>query len=185
MKIPKPTAPSGMNAPSEALSGVDEIEMMYKLMVLALQTDSTRVLTYRLPNKRLLKSIPGAVANPHSISHYTGNASKIKSSKLRDNKHSELLSGFFDNLKACKEVDGSSLFDNLSLAFGSNIRSIHTLENTPTLVAGKGGHLKLGHNIVLDSGTPLNDVWLSMLHGVGVRVKKHGDSRGIISTILS
>ena len=88
---------------------------------------------------------------------------------MRDKAHSELLAGLLDQLKATKEADGSRLFDHVALAFGSNIRSIHYLNNPPTLISGGGANLKLGQNLVLNAGTPLNNVWLTLLQGVGVQ----------------
>ena len=98
-------------------------------------------------------------------------------------KRNELLAGLIDQLKATKEADGSSLFDHVALAFGSNIRSIHYLNNPPTLIAGGGANLKLGQNLVLKEGTPLNNVWLTMLQGVGVKVDRHGDSTGVVKEL--
>lgn len=180
MDVPKSEGP--LEAPEEALVGRSEIEMMYKLMVAAIQTDNTRVITYREPGSRLLSSI-GAGGNPHNVSHYRLGAETEVSSKMRDKAHSELLAGLIDQLKTTKEADGSSLFDHVALAFGSNIRSIHYLNNPPTLVSGGGANLKLGQNLVLNEGTPLNNVWLTMLQGVGVDANSHGDSTGIVSEL--
>ena len=180
MDVPKSEGP--LEAPEEALVGRSEIEMMYKLMVAAIQTDNTRVITYREPGSRLLSSI-GASGNPHNVSHYRLGAETEVSSQMRDKAHSELLAGLIDQLKTTKEADGSSLFDHVALAFGSNIRSIHYLNNPPTLISGRGANLKLGQNLVLKEGTPLNNVWLTMLQGVGVDAKSHGDSTGIVSEL--
>ena len=180
MDVPKSEGP--LEAPEEALVGRSEIEMMYKLMVAAIQTDNTRVITYREPGSRLLSSI-GASGNPHNVSHYRLGAETEVSSKMRDKAHSQLLAGLIDQLKTTKEADGSSLFDHVALAFGSNIRSIHYLNNPPTLISGGGANLKLGENLVLKEGTPLNNVWLTMLQGVGVDANSHGDSTGIVSEL--
>jgi hypothetical protein len=177
-----PKSKIDLEEPPKDLSGRSEIEMSYKLMVAALRTDNTRVITYREPVSRLLVSL-GGIRNAHAVSHYQKGTPKEESSQMRDKAHSELLAGLFDQLKAVKEVDGSSLFDNVALAFGSNIRSIHYLENCPTLLAGGGANLKLGHNLALDEGTPLNNVWLTMLQGVGVNVDHHGDSTGIVKAL--
>ncbi len=180
MDVPKSKAP--LAEPDEALVGRSEIEMMYKLTVAALQTDNTRVITYRQPGSRLLSSI-GASGNPHNVSHYRAGTETEVSSKMRDTAHSELLAGLIDQLKATSEVDGSSLFDHVALAFGSNIRSIHYLNNPPTLISGGGANLNLGQNLVLNEGTPLNNVWLTMLQGVGVNVDRHGDSTGVVKEL--
>jgi len=180
MDVPKSKAP--LEEPDTALRGRSEIEMMYKLMVAAIQTENTRVITYREPGSRLLTSL-GLNGNAHSLSHYSPNSDKEEASKARDKAHSELLAGLIDLLKATKEADGSSLFDHVALAFGSNIRSIHYLNNPPTLISGGGANLKLGQNLVLKEGTPLNNVWLTLLQGVGLNVERHGDSTGVVSEL--
>ncbi len=180
MDVPKSRAP--LEEPDTALAGRSEIEMMYKLMVAAIQTDNTRVITYREPGSRLLSSI-GASGNPHNVSHYRAGTETEVSSRMRDKAHSELLAGLIDQLKATREADGSRLFDHVALAFGSNIRSIHYLNNPPTLISGGGANLKLGQNLVLNAGTPLNNVWLTLLQGVGVNAERHGDSTGVVSEL--
>ena len=180
LDVPKSKSP--LEEPDKALLGRSEIEMMYKLMVAAIQTDNTRVITYREPGSGLLRSL-GLNGNAHSLSHYRPNSVSEESSRARDNAHSELLAGLIDQLKATKEADGSRLFDHVALAFGSNIRSIHYLNNPPTLISGGGANLKLGQNLVLEEGTPLNNVWLTLLQGVGVRTKRHGDSTGVVSEL--
>ncbi len=154
---------------------------MYDLIVAALQTDTTRVMTYRQPVKSLLQSIGVKVA-PHDMSHYTP-GDRMQASQKRDLAQSELLAGLIAKLKATKEADGSSLYDHVSLAYGSNIRSIHHLNNCPTIIAGGGSKLAMGQHLALPKDTPLCNVWLSMLKGSGVKVDRHGDSTGIIKEL--
>ncbi|MEI6713266.1 MAG: DUF1552 domain-containing protein [Verrucomicrobiota bacterium] len=181
--VPQPKAP--IAEPPPGLAGKDEIRLMYDVMVAALQTDSTRVLTYRQPVSTLLTSLDIKVA-PHDMSHYHSTlGEKQEASQRRDLAQSELLSGLLDKLKATKEADGSSLFDHVALAYGSNIRTEHNLDNCPTLLSGGGAGLKLGHNIVTPKDTPLCNVWLTMLKRTGVDVERHGDSTGILSEIVA
>ncbi len=107
----------------------------------------------------------------------------MQASQNRDQTHSILLSGLIDKLKATREADGSSLFDHVALAFGSNISSIHYLTNCPTLVTGGGANLNLGQHLVLEKDTPLCNVWLTMLQGVGIRTDRHGDSTGVVKEL--
>jgi hypothetical protein len=107
----------------------------------------------------------------------------MDASKARDKAHSEMLAGLIDRLKATKEADGSSLFDHTTVAFGSNISSIHYLTNCPTVLAGRGANLKLGQHLVLPKNTPLCNVWLTMLHGMGIEAERHGDSSGIVKEL--
>ena len=176
---PKPKAP--LDEPPAGLKGREEIEMMHNLIVAALQTDSTRALTYRMPGQSLLKSME-VKHSSHNVSHYSP-GERMEASKARDQMHSTLLAGFMDKLKATKEADGTSLFDHTSLAFGSNISSIHYLDNCPTLLAGGGANLKLGEHLVLPKDTPLCNVWLTLLQGMGIDAERHGDSSGIIKEL--
>ena len=179
LDIPKTKAPIAEPAPG--LKGRDEIEMMYNLIVAALQTDSTRVLSYRLPGQKLLNSM-GVTLSAHNISHYSP-GERMEASKARDQAHTELLAGLIDKLKATKEADGSSLFDHTALAFGSNISSIHYLDNCPTVLTGGGANLKLGQHLALPKDTPLCNVWLTMMRGLGIQAERHGDSSGIVKEL--
>ena len=177
-----PKAKSALNEPKAGLAGRDEIQLMYDIMVAAFQTDSTRVITYRQPVGTLLQSLEIKVA-PHDMSHYTPGDRMIASQK-RDTTQSELLAGLIDKLKATKEVDGSTLFDHTCLAYGSNIRTIHYLDNCPTLLTGGAAKMKLGHHLVLPKDTPLCNVWLTMLKGIGVNTEHHGDSTDVVKELI-
>ena len=179
LEIPKVKAP--LEEPSPGLKGKAEIEIMQDLIVAALQTDSTRSLTYRMPGQSLLQSLD-VKPSAHNVSHYSPGA-RMDASKLRDKTHSQLLARFIDKLKAAKEADGSSLFDHTSVAFGSNISSIHYLTNCPTILTGGGANLKLGQHLVLPKDTPLCNVWLTMLQGMGIDAPQHGDSTGIVTEL--
>jgi hypothetical protein len=179
LSVPKSSPP--VSEPKPGLAGREEIRVMYDLLVAALQTDSTRVLTYRQPVGTLLQSLGTKVA-PHDMSHYSP-GDRMAASQKRDATQSELLAALIDKLKATKEADGSSLFDHLALAYGSNIRTIHYLDNCPTLLTGGAANLKLGHHLVLPKDTPLCNVWLTMLRGIGVPAERHGDSTGVVQQL--
>jgi len=179
LDVPKAKAP--LEEPEPGLKGKEEIALMYDLIIAALQTDSTRVLTYRMPGQNLLKSLD-YTHSAHNVSHYSP-GERMEASKGRDKAHSTLLAGLIDKLKATKEADGSSLFDHTALAFGSNISSIHYLDNCPTLLAGGGANLKLGQHLVLQKDTPLCNVWLTLLHGMGIQAERHGDSSGVVKEL--
>lgn len=181
LEVPKANAPIDEIEPG--LKGREEIEVMYDLIVAALQTDSTRVMTYRMPGQSLLQSMD-VTLSAHNVSHYSP-GERMLASQARDKTHSELLAGLIDKLKATKEADGSSLFDHVALAFGSNISSIHYLTNCPTVLTGGGANLKLGQHLVLPKDTPLCNVWLTMLQGMGIDAQRHGDSTGVAKELLA
>ena len=180
LNVLKPKA--ALNEPKQGLAGRDEVALMYDIIVAALQTDSTRVITYRQPVGTLLQSLAIKVA-PHDMSHYSP-GDRMEASQKRDVAQSELLARLMDKLKATKEPDGTSLFDHTVLAYGSNIRTIHYLDNCPTILAGGGAGLKRGQHISLPKNTPLSNAWLTLLHGLGIKAERHGDSTGIIKELI-
>ena len=91
---------------------------------------------------------------------------------------------FIDKLKVSKEPDGSNLFDQVSLSFGTNIHSIHYLNNCPTIITGDAAGVKHGRHIVTAKNTPLCNLWLSLLNGVGIDAASHGDSTGTIKELF-
>lgn len=182
--LARPKAKATLPEPKPGLAGKEEIRMMYELMVAALRTDSTRVLTYRLPTNSLLKSLNIKVA-PHDMSHYAP-GDRLDASQKRDLEQSKMLAEFFDKLKATKEADGSCLFDHTTVAYGSNLRTVHYLDNCPTLIAGGGAGVRLGQHVVLQGkSTPLANLWLTLLQGSGVKVDSHGDSTGVVKEVLA
>ena len=179
LNVPKPKVP--LTEPKPGLAGRDEVALMYDLIVAALQTDATRVITYRQPVGSLLSSLDLKIA-AHDMSHYT-TGDRLEASQKRDVTQSTLLAGLLDKLKSVKEPDGSSLFDHTALAYGSNIRTSHYLDNCPTILAGGGASLKLGQHLVLPPNTPLCNAWLTMLHGLGIQAERHGDSSGVVKEL--
>ena len=123
----------------------------------------------------LLKGL-GINVVPHDMSHYQP-GERMDASQKRDATQSELLA-------AVKESDGTSLLDNTTLVYGSNIRSIHYLDNCPTLVAGGGSGIRLGEHVVVPDKTPLADLWLTLLKGAGVKAESHGDSTGVVKELF-
>lgn len=184
LDVPKRKPLEPVNEPLESLQGYEEVKVMYDLMVASMQVDASRVFTYRMPTDSLIKSL-GATITSHNMSHYTQGERRLVSEQ-RDQTHAELIAYFIDKLKASKEADGSSLYDNISIAFGSNINSIHYLTNCPTLITGGGAGVKHGRHLVMsDRKTPLCNLWLSLLNGSGVDVKSHGDSTGQIEELFT
>ncbi|TWT87081.1 DUF1552 domain-containing protein [Neorhodopirellula pilleata] len=184
--VPRPQPPEYVSEPKESLEGLEEIRIMYDLMAAALQVDATRVITYRMPADTFIQSI-GGTEPAHLISHYSERGGDRKSiSQRRDRQHSTMLAEFFDKLKAIREADGSPLFDNTTITFGSNISHLHNLTNCPTLVAGGSAGIKQGRHLVMkDSRTPLCNLWLSLLKANGIKADSFGDSNGIVEELFA
>lgn len=183
LEKPKPKAPFGR--PEGRLKTSEEIKVMYDLIVAAIQTDMCRVFTYRQPVNGLFPEL-GFKNNGHSTTHCTTKSEAYKASIARDQKQLELVAYLIDRLKALKDPDGSSVFDSTILTYGSGIRTNHDLRDTPTLVAGHGGSLRHGQHHVYESNqTPLANLWLSILHQVGVNADRFADSDGRLPGLFS
>ena len=184
LDVPKAQPADPIREPAAGTSGKAEAQLMYDMMVAALQTDATRVIGYQNPIESLLRSI-GQNIGGHTMSHYSPGP-RMDASKARDKALSELMAHLIDKLKAAKEPDGSSLFDHTSVVLGSNVRNGHNLTNCPTLLTGGGAGIKLGQHIVMkDPKTPLCNVWLTLLKGVGVKADSFGDSTGVIEELVA
>ena len=177
----KPTDP--VEEPKDTLLGYEEMGIMADIMVAAMQVDATRVFTYRMPVDTMIASL-GATMSAHTMSHFS-HGERRDVSEMRDLHNAKFLASFIDKLKASKEADGSTLFDNSTLTMGTNLSSVHTLKNCPTIVAGGGSGFKHGRHLVMeDPKTPLNNLWLSILQGSGVEAESFGDSTGRIKALF-
>jgi len=180
--VPKLKPAKTIAEPGKGLGGEQEVKLMYDMMVTAFQTDATRVISYRQPVNSLLRS-RGVNLDGHSMSHYDMGPRR-QASETRDKCQSELLAHLIERLKQTPSTDGSRMFNHVSVVLGTNIRTTHMLDNCPTLLTGGGAGIKLGQHLVMpDAKTPLCNVWLTLLNGVGVKTTSFGDSTGLIEQL--
>ena len=182
--IPKPQAP--FDAPDEGLTGEQAIRLMYDMIIVALQTDAARVVTYRQPVCSLLAGM-GITLKAHSLSHYGFSQPRILASRERDKKCSELFSHFLDRLKEAKDIDGERLFDRCIVSYGTNLRSGHELKNLPAILSGGGAKdIRHGRHIILPKeDTPLANYWLTLMRQAGLEIDQFSHSTGIVPELLS
>ncbi len=182
--IPKPDAPFG--APAEGITGEEEIKLMYDMIIVALQTDSTRVVTYRQPVCSVLAGM-GVSLKAHSLSHYGFSQPRTLASRERDKKCSELFGHFLDRLKDARDMDGSRLYDNCIVSYGTNLRSGHELKGLPAILSGGGAKdIKHGRHIVLPvQDTPLANYWLTLMQQAGLPIDRFSHSTDIIPELLA
>ncbi|MGJ8678641.1 MAG: DUF1552 domain-containing protein [Akkermansiaceae bacterium] len=182
--VPKPDAPFEM--PEIGLTGEDEIHAMYDMIIVALQTDATRVVSYRQPVCSVLAGM-GISLKAHSLSHYGFSQPRKIASEERDQKCMTLFAHFIDRLKEAKDIDGSSLYDNCIVSYGTNLRSGHELKNLPALLSGGGAQqIEHGRNLVLPKkDTPLANYWLTLMQQGGINTEQFSHSTGIIPELLN
>jgi hypothetical protein len=175
LKAKKPEVPNTLSDdPTYAFS--TKIRNLFELSKLALQTDSTRVITLSLDWIYGAITVPGATGGWHTLSHHGGKADALdKLSKIEVDimKH---LNEFLVELDGIEET-GGSLLDHTSVVIGSNFgdASNHTCNNLPTIIAG-GGYDHQVHT-VLEKPTPLCNLWLELLHKHNIDAGQFGSSK--------
>ncbi|MBC8002692.1 MAG: DUF1552 domain-containing protein [Opitutaceae bacterium] len=186
--LPEPKVPDGVARPDGIPTAYqDHVRLMCDLMVLAFQTDSTRVCTFVMANEGSNKPYPfiGVKEGHHDLSHH-GNNEEKKAKIAQINKfHTTQLAYLIERMKSVKEGDGT-LLDHSMLVYGSGNSdgNRHNHDDLPILVAGQGcGTLKPGRHIVYPNETPLNNLWLSMLNRMELPIHQLGDSTGELKSL--
>tara|TARA_B100001123_G_scaffold64466_2_gene71243 strand:+ start:2187 stop:3470 length:1284 start_codon:yes stop_codon:yes gene_type:complete len=162
--------------------------LMYDLILLALQTDSTRVIAFSIGGMNAVPSnIPGVRTDWHMLSHHGRDEDKIGELARIEAAEFEVFGEFLAKLKKAKEGDGH-LLDHTAILFGSNLgnASSHSWRNLPILLAG-GGY-KHGHHVAHDpnNNTPFANLFVPLAQRMGVETEKFGSStastiRGLVS----
>lgn len=152
--------------------------MMNDMIVLALQTDSTRTVTMRLGGLNAVPTnVPGVNTDWHQLSHHGKDPEKIDELKLIEESEFDIFNEFLGKLKGIEE-NGMSLLDHTSVLFGSNLgnASSHNWRNLPILLAG-GGY-QHGRYVAHDeeNNTPLANLYVSLAQRMGVEIDQFGSS---------
>ncbi len=167
----------------------DHVKLMMDLMVLAFQTDSTRVLSFMFANDvsgRNFSFLPGVSGGHHDMSHHEGKDDKIHAYREITRWHVEQYAYLLGRLQSIPEGEGT-LLDNSMILFGSSISdgNSHDPNNLPILIGGgAGGALKTGQHVASPKNTPLCNAYVNMLNAFGVPVDDFGDSQGPLKELL-
>jgi hypothetical protein len=160
----------------------EHARLMFDLMLLAFQTDQTRVISFMYTNDSSNRNYPSLEIREghHDLSHHGRNAEKqAKISKI-NRYHMEQFAYFIAKLAAVKEGNGS-LLDQSMIVYGSGIADgdRHAHDNLPILLMGRGGgSVRPGRFIKYPNETPLTNLYLAMLERVGAPTPKLADSTG-------
>lgn len=165
----------------------EHIRLMYDMMALAFQTDTTRVSTFMLAHDGSNRPFPeiGVRDGHHTISHHRNDAKKVSDIAKIDTFYAEQFAYFLNKLKSTPDGIGKNLLDNSMILFGSGITdgNRHNNDDLPIILAGHGGDLKAGRLIKADKGTPMTNLHLSLLKKMGIEATQLGDSTGLLKSI--
>jgi hypothetical protein len=165
----------------------EHVRLMFDLMVLAFQGDVTRISTFMYANEGSTKSYSfiGVPEGHHDLSHHGGNPEKHEKLKKINRFHVEQFAYLLSRLESIREGD-ASLLDRSMLVYGSGLSdgNRHNHNNLPVFLVGNGGGtIQAGRHIKLESQTPLNNLYLSILDRMGTPIEELGDSTGRLKEI--
>ena len=184
---PKPSTKYKLPAGARSRDFVDRVPLYYDLMALALQTDSTRIITLALadigPNYGGFDISRGY----HQLTHHGKVPEYITELSVIEQFHMDQLARFLDKLKSIEEQDGQSLLEKSMVLFGSGMgnASSHSNKNLPLLLAG-GGFKHGEHKSYFRDGnrkktTPAGNLYVSMLQRFGVEADKFGTAKSTLT----
>jgi hypothetical protein len=163
------------------------LKLLMELLALAFQADATRLATLMTANDGNDRSYPFLEVREghHTLSHHGGNKGMLEKIRKIDQWHVAQFATLLERLKGMREGDGSVL-DHSMIVYGGAIGdgNAHNHDDLPILLAGKGsGTLTPGRHVKFRNGTPMANLFLSMLDRLNVRVASFGDSTGRLEGI--
>lgn len=161
----------------------EHLAVMFDMVVLAFQTDSTRIATLMLSHDGSNRRYPevGVDQGHHELSHHQGKKENLDRIAKIDRYHMEHFAAFLEKLAAEKDADGTSILHNSMIVYagGNADGNAHSHTNLPVILAGAaGGKLRTGRFHRVDS-MPMSNMYVEMLRHMGVAgVERFGDSDG-------
>jgi hypothetical protein len=182
-KKPKPKVdakpPQNVANPADLVA---KAKLMFDLIHLAFQTDSTRLVTLLLLGTSLVPPVPGVSFGHHDLSHHGQDPKKIEQLKTVETEKLKVLREFLLKLKGTNEA-GETLLDRTTVFFGSNLgnASNHSTRNLPVVLAGGG--FRHGKHLAFDPNRPppLANLYVSLLQRLGIPAEKFGSGTGTLA----
>lgn len=149
--------------------------LMFDLTHLALQTDSTRLITIMMEGFFVVPPIEGVEEGYHTVSHHGQNPNKLEQLALIETEHMKVFGALLKKLQTTQE-QGDTLLDRTMVLYGSNLGNAnsHDNRNLPTLLAGGG--FKHGQHLAFDPNNnhTLATLYVSMLQRLGIEADRFG-----------
>jgi hypothetical protein len=167
----------------------EHAKLMMDLLLLAYQTDMTRISTFMLAREVSAHSYPeiGVSDSHHPLSHHQDEAAKLERLHKINEYHFQQFAYLVKKLAAMPEGDGKMLDYTLFL-YGTGISdsNTHFHDDLPiALIGGKNAGIKGGRYVRHPKGTPLANLHVTILESLGVPVEKLGDSTGKLATLTN
>jgi hypothetical protein len=183
--VPKPEATIEMPTNKGI---VLDLPMLYDLIVLALQTDSTRIATLEISSEDFDASVLGVNSGYHLTSHHGQEESKIRDLVKLELYQTQNFARFLSKLNTIEdETSGTRLLDDSMVLFGSGMGNANSHTNTDLPIILAGGGFKHGQHIALPKEShrrvPLSNLYLSMLQRMGIEDDYFAHSTGTVTQL--
>ena len=183
-QIPNPAMPTPDGVPP---SLAEHIDIMYDILTVAFQTDTTRVATLLLAYDGSNRTFPelGISEGHHHLTHNQNVDELAKKVAKIDQFYVSRFARFLQRLNETTDVDGNSLLHNSMIVYGGAIAdgNRHTHSNLPVILAGHGGGKLTAGRFLKVPQQPMSNLFVSMLNHFGVALDHFGDSNGRLDTI--
>ena len=180
---PKPVVDAA--PPSDISNRADIVgrtKLMFELIPLILETDSSRVISMMIQDHGAVPPIEGVTQDQHNLSHHGQDSAKIEQLKIVETLILQRFADLLDSLHTVSETTGT-LLDNTTVMFGSNLGNAnsHHTENVPVLVAG--GRYRHGQHVThhREHDMPLCNLYVTLLQGIGMEIDSFGQSDGALT----
>jgi len=175
-----PAAPLGVPDNYE-----EHLNLMFDLQVLAFMTDTTRVSAFKMSRDVSGRVWPASGVNQpfHPCSHHGENPARVAEFAKLNRYHVSLIPYFLKKLKDTPDGDGN-LLDHSLVLYGSPMGdgNVHNHKRVPVFLAGHaGGSIKGNMHVRCKDSTPMANIYLTMLHRLGVNIESFGDSTGEVA----
>ena len=181
---PDTDAPVPAGIPSDF---AEYMQLMYDMLLLAFQTDSTRVATLLLAYDGSNRTFPtiGIREGHHYLTHNQRNPELLKKVAAIDKFYLACFAKFLEKMSKTEDVDGNSLLHNSMIVYAGAIAdgNRHTHDNLPVILAGHGGGALKPGRLLRAPRQPMSNLFVTMLNTLGVEAKEFGDSNGRLEQI--
>jgi hypothetical protein len=160
---------------------IERAKQLYDIMYLAIQTDSTRLITYTIGDSSHVPQLPGITMNYHDLSHHGQDPGKLAQLATVESAHVRAFGDFVRRLKESEE-DDANLLDRTMVMLGSHMHSGgHNNRNLPMILAGGG--FRHGQHLAFDAHNnyPLSNLYVTVLQRLGIAVEQFASSTGTLS----
>ncbi|WDI40622.1 DUF1552 domain-containing protein [Bremerella sp. P1] len=184
-KRPKPMVdrkqPEDINDRAEL---TQRLRLMYEMIFLAIQTDSTRFISLVAPGGNEVVSLDGVDDGWHNLSHHGRDPDKIEMLTIIELEEMRLFAELMQKLEDSKE-GGRSLLDQTAILLGSNLGNASSHNNTNLPIVAAGGHFRHGQHIAYEEGKapPLCNLLVSYLQHVGVEADQFSSGNGTLTEL--